>query len=123
MTLFQTSMRDPRSLEPFPKNPRVHSRRQLAQLRRSIEEHGFYAPVVIDEHDTILIGHTRTEVAVEIGLGAIPCCVLGQLNNEPQKRALVLADNKIALNATWDQRKVLPSSRRSRRSIAISISI
>jgi len=85
----------------YEKNARTHSAEQLAQLRASIQEFGFTAPILVDGQDGILAGHGRLEAAKQLGLAEVPVVVLDHLS-EAQKRAYVLADNKLALNAGWD---------------------
>ena len=92
----------PTSLRPWPGNARTHSKRQVKQLAGSIRVFGFTSPVLIDERGTILAGHGRVLAAMELGLEFIPCIRLSGLS-EAQKRAYVLADNKLALNAGWDE--------------------
>lgn len=89
------------SLVPYARNARTHSSEQIAQLRASIREFGFTNPLLIDEAGGIIAGHGRLEAARAEGLPEVPCIVLAGLT-EAQRRALVLADNKLALNAGWD---------------------
>ncbi|MBU1347258.1 MAG: ParB N-terminal domain-containing protein [Alphaproteobacteria bacterium] len=88
-------------LSPFVGNARTHSKKQLAQIAASIEAFGFTNPVLVDEDAIVIAGHGRLLAAKSLGLARIPVIVLGGLT-EAQKRALRLADNKIALNAGWD---------------------
>jgi DNA modification methylase len=97
-----TEMIDLAALRPQAKNVRVHSKKQLRQLAASIKEFGFTAPVLIDGENAILAGHGRVDAAKLAGLGKVPCIRLDHLSPS-QKRAYALADNKIALNATWDE--------------------
>jgi DNA modification methylase len=90
------------ALQPWAKNARLHSKKQLKQLSASIKEFGFTAPVLIDGENTILAGHGRVEAAKLADLKKVPCIRLDHLS-PAQKRAYALADNKIALNATWDE--------------------
>jgi DNA modification methylase len=83
-------------------NSRTHSDEQIAKIVRSINEFGFTNPLLIDEHNTIIAGHGRLEAALLAGLFEVPCIVLPGLSPE-QKAALVIADNKIALDAGWDK--------------------
>ena len=96
------SMIPPDRLRPWERNARTHSRKQLRQIADSIEAFGFTNPVLIDEDLTILAGHGRVEAAKLLGLEAVPCRLLSEMS-EDQKRAYVLADNKLALNAGWDE--------------------
>jgi DNA modification methylase len=88
-------------LKPFPKNSRKHSEQQIDQLIKSINEFGFTNPILIDENDMIIAGHCRLIAAKKIHMRIVPCVVLRGLS-DAQKRALVIADNKLALNAEWD---------------------
>ena len=92
----------PESLQPYPRNARTHSKKQKGQIADSIERFGFTSPVLIDDSDMILAGHGRVEAAKLLGLATVPCIRLSSLT-EPEKRAYVLADNKLALNAGWDE--------------------
>jgi DNA modification methylase len=89
-------------LKPYPKNARTHSRKQVRQIADSIRTFGFTNPILIDGSDTILAGHGRVEAAKLLGLVEVPCVRLEHMNSH-QKRAYVLADNKLALNAGWDE--------------------
>ncbi len=93
--------RSPDSLAPDPRNARTHSKRQIAQLVASMEAFGFTNPILIDPEGGIIAGHARQRAAKEMALAEVPTIVLKGLN-EAQKRALRLADNKIALNGSWD---------------------
>lgn len=92
----------PAMLSPNPRNARTHSKKQVKQIADSIRAFGFIAPVLIDEQSMILAGHGRVEAAKLVGLSSIPCRRVGSLTAK-QKRAYVLADNKLALNAGWDE--------------------
>lgn len=94
-----------RQLKAFPGNPRVHSKRQLGKLARTIGELGFLGVIVIDEQDRILAGHARWQAAQIAGLEIVDCLIVEHLS-EARKRAFVLADNRIALDAVWDIGKV-----------------
>jgi DNA modification methylase len=93
---------DPGSLRPWAKNARTHSKKQLRQIAKSIETFGFTNPVLIDQHGTILAGHGRVEAAKSLGMAAVPCLRIEHMT-EAEKRAYVIADNKLALNAGWDE--------------------
>ena len=86
---------------PDPRNARTHPRRQIAQIVASIRSFGFTNPILVDEALHIIAGHGRLLAAKELGLTEVPVIALAGLT-DPQKRALRLADNKIALNAGWD---------------------
>ena len=88
-------------LKPWAKNARTHSKKQIRQVADSIETFGFTNPVLIDAEHHILAGHARVEASKLIGLERVPCVCLDHMTPE-QKRAYVLADNKLALNAGWD---------------------
>lgn len=89
------------SLVPYARNSRTHSAEQIAQVAASISEFGFTNPVLIDADGGIIAGHGRAMGAKQAGMSSVPCIRLGYLT-EPQRRAYVIADNKIALNAGWD---------------------
>jgi len=88
-------------LNPLEDNPRIHSKRQISQIVDSISEFGFTQPLLIDEENNLIAGHGRLEAAQQLVLDEVPCVVVSGLN-EHQKKALVIADNKIAENAGWD---------------------
>lgn len=88
-------------LIPYARNSRTHSAEQVAQIAASIKEFGFTNPVLIDETDGIIAGHGRVMAARKLSLEEVPCIRLVGLT-EAQKRAYVIADNKLALNAGWD---------------------
>jgi DNA modification methylase len=85
----------------YPENSRTHSEEQIQELINSIKEFGFTNPLLIDEKNVLIAGHARLQAAKSIGFEQLPCIVLDHLN-DVQKAALVIADNKIALNAGWD---------------------
>jgi DNA modification methylase len=89
-------------LRPWGKNARTHSKKQIRQIADSIKTFGFTSPVLIDETNTILAGHGRMEAAKLLEIPAVPCIRIGNLSMA-RKRAYVLADNKLALNAGWDE--------------------
>jgi DNA modification methylase len=88
-------------LIPDPRNARTHPKRQIDQLKASIQEFGFINPILADPGGHIIAGHGRLQAARAIGLTEVPTIILSGLS-EVQKRALRIADNKIALNAGWD---------------------
>lgn len=90
-----------RDLKSWARNARTHSRKQVRQIADSIETLGFINPVRIDEHRTILAGHGRVAAAELIGMAEVRCLHLDHMG-EVEKRAYVLADKKLALNAGWD---------------------
>jgi DNA modification methylase len=89
-------------LRPYPNNARTHSKKQLKQIAKSIEKFGFCNPVLIDDGNQIIAGHGRVAAAKLLGIDAVPTCRLSHLS-ETDKRAYVLADNKIASAAGWDK--------------------
>ena len=89
------------SIKPDPRNARTHPKRQVDQIIASIREFGFTNPILIDPESIVIAGHGRLLAAKSMGLAEVPTIELVGLN-EAQKRALRLADNKIALNAGWD---------------------
>lgn len=90
------------SLKPWATNARTHSRKQIRQIADSIRTFGFTNPVLIDEAGTILAGHGRVAAAKLLGMADVPCLRIDRMSTA-QKRAYVLADNKLALNAGWDE--------------------
>jgi len=91
------------ALKPWPRNARTHSRKQVKQLMESVRRFGFTQPILIDEDNRILAGHGRVSAAKQLGLAEVPCVRIAHLTLE-EKRAYVLADNKLALNAGWNQK-------------------
>ena len=89
-------------LIPYARNSRTHSPEQVAQIAASIREFGFTNPVLIDADGGIIAGHGRVMGARQLGMTEVPCLRLGHLS-ETQKRAYIIADNKLALNAGWDE--------------------
>jgi DNA modification methylase len=94
--------RSPSELRPWPSNPRTHSNRQLAPLKAAIRRFGFTTPILIDGANVVLNGHGRLQAARELGLSTVPARVITGLT-EAEKRACVIADNKIAQLAGWDK--------------------
>ena len=90
------------ALIPYARNSRTHSDAQVAQIAASIREFGFTNPVLVDKDGGIIAGHGRVMAARKLGLKDVPCIALGHLT-DAQKRAYVIADNKLALNAGWDE--------------------
>ena len=91
-----------RELRPYPNNARTHSKKQIRQIAKSIEKFGFCNPVLIDDAKQIIAGHGRVEAAKLLGIDAVPTCRLSHLS-EADKRAYILADNKLAEKAGWDK--------------------
>ena len=89
-------------LRPYPNNARTHSKKQIRQIANSIQKFGFCNPVLIDDAKQIIAGHGRVEAAKLLGIDAVPTCRLSHLS-EADKRAYILADNKLAEKAGWDK--------------------
>lgn len=88
-------------LKAYPKNARTHSAKQIRQIARSIKEFGFTNPILIDEDNNILAGHGRVEAAKLAGLTEVPCLCITHLT-PAQKKAYILADNRLAELSGWD---------------------
>jgi ParB-like chromosome segregation protein Spo0J len=88
-------------LIPYANNSRVHSDEQVNQIAASIKEFGFLNPIIIDGDNGIIAGHGRVMAANKLGIKELPCVDASHLS-EAQKKAYVIADNKLALNAEWD---------------------
>jgi len=89
------------ALVPYIRNARTHSDAQVAQIAASIKEFGFTNPILVDGDNGIIAGHGRLAASRQLGLGEVPVIELAHLS-KAQKQALILADNKLALNAGWD---------------------
>jgi len=89
-------------LIPYINNSRTHSEEQVNQIVASINEFGFTNPLLIDEKDNIIAGHGRLMASKKLKMEEVPCIVLSGLT-EAQKKAYIIADNKMALNAGWDE--------------------
>ena len=92
----------PHDLQPYKRNARTHSKAQIKQIADSIEEFGFTNPILINAKNMILAGHGRVRAALLLGVETVPCLQIANLT-EAQTRAYILADNKLALNAGWDE--------------------
>ena len=88
-------------LVPYARNARTHSKEQILQLRSSLREFGFVNPIIVDRHYNIIAGHGRILAAKEEGMTEVPC-VFAEHLSEAQKRAYIIADNRLALSAGWD---------------------
>jgi ParB-like chromosome segregation protein Spo0J len=88
------------TLTPYANNPRTHSKRQIEQIAENIKAFGWTNPVLIDAAGGVIAGHGRIEAAKLLGLDAVPTLCLSAMS-EAQKRAYVIADNKLAENAGW----------------------
>ena len=89
------------TLTPSARNARTHDKKQIRQIADSIRTFGFTNPLLIDEANGVIAGHGRLEAALQLGLTEVPAIRITHLS-APEQRALMLADNKIALNAGWD---------------------
>src|SRR3954471_8637795 len=99
-----------KTLRPNPRNARTHPKRKILQLANSIRRFEAISPIVADEHGLIIAGHARYLAAIELGLKEIPVMVVAGMT-ENEKRALALADNRLAENSGWD-RKILATELR-----------
>ena len=90
-----------KSLRPYDRNARTHSKKQVRQIADSIARFGFTNPVLVADDGTIIAGHGRVAVAKLLGLAEVPTLKLSHLS-EAERRAYVIADNKLALNAGWN---------------------
>ena len=91
-----------KDLIPYARNSRTHSDEQITQIASSIREFGFTNPIIIDDKNNIIAGHGRIMAANKLGIKEVPCVVVSGWT-EAQKKAYVIADNKLALNAGWDE--------------------
>ena len=89
-------------LIPYANNARTHSKEQILKLRSSLREFGFINPVIIDQNFNVVAGHGRIEAAKEENIAEVPCVFVDYLT-EAQKKAYILADNRMALDAGWDE--------------------
>jgi len=101
-TTSQVVEREITALRPYARNARTHSRKQLKQIAASIERFGFTNPVLVSADGEIIAGHGRVEAAKMLGWRRVPTIALAHLS-QSERRAYVLADNKLALNAGWDR--------------------
>lgn len=102
MKTYKTEIRDINELIPYAMNARTHSDEQVDQIAASIREFGFTNNILIDENGTIIAGHGRVLALKKLGETEAPCTIIAGLT-EAQRKALILADNKLALNAGWDE--------------------
>lgn len=96
-------LRNPEELRADPRNSKVHTAKQIKQVCRSIIEFGWTNPILIDENDGVLAGHARLLAAKQLGLREVPTIRIGHMS-AAQKRAYLIADNKLAENAKWDRK-------------------
>lgn len=101
MSELQVTYKKVDDLIPYAANSRTHSGEQIAQIAASIREFQFTNPILIDGEGTIIAGHGRLLAARKLGMEEVPVIVLDHLS-KAQQRALVIADNQLALNAGWD---------------------
>ena len=94
--------RAPDQLKPYPRNARTHSKKQIRQIAESVRQFGFTNPIIVDGEGVILAGHGRVEATRLLGLKSVPCVRIDHMSPE-QKRAYILADNRLAQNAGWDE--------------------
>jgi hypothetical protein len=118
---MQVVYKNVETLNPYGNNSRTHSEDQIDQIVASINEFGFTNPILIDEGDVIIAGHGRLEAAKHLGLEEVPTITLAGLTDE-QKIAYVIADNKLALNAGWDE-KLLAVELSSLQSVGFDVSL
>ena len=102
ITTKEMKLVDIEKLVPYVNNARTHSQDQINKLRSSIREFGFINPVIIDKDYGVIAGHGRIMAAEEEGIKEVPCVFADHLN-EAQKKAYILADNRMALDAGWDE--------------------
>ena len=88
-------------LIPYINNSRTHSEEQITQIASSIKEFGFTNPILIDESNSIIAGHGRLQAVKKLGHDEVPCIIISGLS-KTQIKALIIADNQLALNASWD---------------------
>lgn len=101
MDFFKHTITSVEDLIPYALNSRTHSDEQVAQLSASIREFGFTNPVLIDDSNNLIAGHGRVLAARKLKMDTVPAIVVTGLDDR-KRRALVIADNKLALNADWD---------------------
>ena len=101
MTKLKIQYKPLKDLIPYARNSRTHNSMQVAQIAASIKEFGFTNPILTDGANGIVAGHGRFEAAFKLGMAEVPTIDLSHLS-DTQKRAYVIADNKIALNSGWD---------------------
>jgi ParB-like chromosome segregation protein Spo0J len=102
MTKLKIVYKQTTDLIPYARNSRTHSELQVGQIASSIKEFGFTSPILLDGENGIIAGHGRYQAALKMSMREVPTIDLSHLT-EAQKRAYVIADNKIALNSGWDE--------------------
>ena len=98
---MQIIFKNPNKLEPYKNNARVHTKKQIKQIAASIKQFGFNCPVLVDANNSIIAGHGRVMACKELGIESVPTIAIEHLT-EAQKRAFIIADNKLTENADWD---------------------
>jgi DNA modification methylase len=98
----QIELRDPKSLRPYAGNARIHSPKQVRQIADSIRRFGFVSPVLVDDAGEIIVGHGRVDAAKLLGMSEVPVLSITHLS-PAEKRAYILADNRLAEKAGWDK--------------------
>jgi len=106
MSQVQITYKNTSDLIPYARNSRVHSEMQVNQIASSIKEFGFRNPVLVDGENGIIAGHGRVLAAMKLNIETIPTIECSDLT-DTQKRAYIIADNKIALNASWDEEMLM----------------
>lgn len=106
MEFYEHKIVQVEDLIPYALNSRTHSDEQVAQLAASIREFGFTNPVIVDEQNNLIAGHGRLLAARKLKLERVPAVVVTGLDDR-KRRALVIADNKLALNSGWDMDSLL----------------
>ena len=101
ITTTEFQLVDINKLVPYANNARTHNKEQILKLRSSLREFGFVNPVIIDKNYNVLAGHGRIMAAKEEGITEVPCVYVDHFT-EAQKKAYILADNRMALDAGWD---------------------
>lgn len=112
---------DVEDLTPYVNNSRTHSEEQVDQIAASLTEFGWTNPVLIDESGNIIAGHGRVLAAIKLGMKRVPTITLSGLTDD-QKAAYIIADNKLALNAGWDE-KLLAIELSSLKSVGFDVSL
>ena len=102
MSILTIEHRSPAELKPFARNARTHSAKQISQIAASINTFGFNNPVLVDKNNVVIAGHGRVEAARQLGLDTVPVIRLEHLS-DAEKRAYILADNRLAEKAGWDR--------------------
>lgn len=122
VTQLKVEMIDPRKLIPYVNNPREHPESQVVKLMASIKEFGVVLPVLIDDDDMIIAGHGVVLAAIRLEVETVPCVRGGHLT-EGQRRAYVIADNRLAEDSAWDKEKLSAEMLRLRDDFGISLEI